>query len=259
MMALNKKIGLIGCGFIGRYLYKRVMEESEIEIKFIYDLRYEAAKALDATLAVQNIDAISGVLSELDLVVEAADAEAFRQYAPKILLHTDMIAFSAGAFADDKFQKEANELCNKYNRKVYIPHGAVLGLDGIMDGKHLWNDVSIVTTKSPKSLGRDDQEKIIVYEGAARDACINFPRNANVHAAVSLAGIGLDLTKSQIVADPEAKTNKHEITIKGEGITFQIIVESQSQGGVTGAYTPESSYQTLKRICLPAQNGLIIT
>ena len=41
---------------------------------------------------------------------------------------------------------------------VFPPHGAILGLDGIFDGRDVLKEVSVETIKNPKSLGRDDKE-----------------------------------------------------------------------------------------------------
>ena len=115
--------------------------------------------------------------------------------------------------------------------------------------KPVWESVEITTTKSPKSLGRTDTERTVVYEGPAREACRLYPRNVNVHAAIALAGIGFDRTKSRIVSDPAVSTNAHEIRLKGSGIDIAMHIESYAAGAVTGAYTPWSACGSLDRIC----------
>ena len=50
---------------------------------------------------------------------------------------------------------------------------------------------------------------------SARDACAKFPQNANVTAAVALAGIGFDRTAVTLEADPHAAVNEHHITVGG--------------------------------------------
>ena len=156
--------------------------------------------------------------------------------------------FSVTAFSDESFEQYALELCERYGRRIYLPHGAILGLDGLYDARPLLREVRVTTTKSPKSLGLPDGERTVVYEGPTREACGKFPRNVNVHAAVALAGLGFDQTVSRIIADPAVTTNSHLIEISGEGINFTIQVASAAGEGVTGAYTPISACGSLDRV-----------
>ncbi|WP_312795108.1 aspartate dehydrogenase domain-containing protein, partial [Tianweitania sp.] len=106
----------------------------------------------------------------------------------------------------------------------------------------------ITRTKSGPSRGEAADARGIVFEGSTRDACARFPRNVNVHAAVALAGIGFDRTRSVVVADPHTKAMKHHIAVSGQTLQWDITVSSMSLGGVTGAYTPKSAVGSLQRI-----------
>ena len=55
-----------------------------------------------------------------------------------------------------------------------------------------------------------------IYKGPAEEACKLFPKNVNVAAALSLAGVGPEKTQVQIAADPTIQKNIHEIDVKGE-------------------------------------------
>ena len=131
---------------------------------------------------------------------------------------------------------------------LYLPHGAILGLDGVFDGRTIIDEVSIETIKNPKSLGRDDKEYTVVFDGTAREATGLYPRNVNVHAALSLAGIGFDRTHSRIISDPSVNTNEHVIRVKGEGIDWTIHVTAFAAGAVSGKYVPFSACGSLDRI-----------
>ena len=133
--------------------------------------------------------------------------------------------------------------------KLYIPHGAILGLDGIYDGKDVLKKVKITTIKNSKSLDRRDTKLTEVYRGSTKGACKSYPRNVNVHASLALAGLGFDNTISEIISDPNTNINSHIIEAEGNGIEFTIEVKSKREGLVTGAYTLESAYGTIKRIC----------
>ena len=133
-------------------------------------------------------------------------------------------------------------------RRVYLPHGAILGVDGIADGRGVIREVTIETVKNPKSLGRTDTARTVLFDGRTREACGLFPRNVNVHATVALAGIGFDRTRSRIISDPAVSTNSHHIKVAGDGIRFEIQISSEAGGGVTGKYTPYSASASLHRI-----------
>ena len=156
--------------------------------------------------------------------------------------------FLLTAFRDDGLREQAKELCERYGTNVFLPHGAILGLDGIFDGRDVLKEVSVETIKNPKSLGRDDKEVTVLFEGTTRKATELFPRNVNVHAAVALAGIGFDRTRSKITADPSVDTNTHIIHLAGDGIDFEIRVSSFSEGGVSGKYVPLSACGSLDRV-----------
>ena len=183
-----------------------------------------------------------------DLIVECATADVLKADISMILTHCDLLMFSVTAFSDESFEQEALELCQRYGRRIYLPHGAILGMDGLYDARPLLREVRVTTTKSPKSLGLPDGQRTVVYEGPTRAACRKFPRNVNVHATVALAGMGFDQTVSRIIADPAVTTNSHLIEIIGEGINFSIQVASTAGEGVTGAYTPVSACGSLDRV-----------
>ncbi len=242
-----RKIGFLGCGKIGQMLLAHVKEERYAEVSFIEDpaVTIEGERIIRGEDPQETLEAYASA----DLIVECATASVLKNRLELILPNADLLMFSVTAFSDDEFAAKAEALAKKYHRTIYLPHGAILGLDGIFDGRCLWNEVSIVTTKNPKSLGREDTERTVVYEGSTRDACKAYPRNVNVHASIALAGIGLDRTHSVIISDPSVSTNAHKITLKGDGIDITLDVSSYAAGAVSGLYTPHSACGSLDRIC----------
>ncbi len=240
-----KRVGFLGCGKIGKSLAKHIMNLENAELSFIQDLAFE--NDIDATCPIIT-EPDETLYANTDLIIEGATASVLNAHLELILKHCDLMMFSVTAFSDKTFEEKASALRAQYHHNIYIPHGAILGIDGIYDAHAIWSEVHIVTTKSPKSLGRNDTERTVLYDGPTRDVCSLYPRNVNVHACIALAGVGFDQTHSTIIADPAVDTNAHIITIKGEGIDITMDISSYANGAVTGAYTPYSACGSLDRI-----------
>lgn len=238
-----KKISFLGCGKIGKALLNHAKEEGYAEISFIEDPFAD----IPGETVITSPDA--SMYERVDLVIECATADVLKKHIEMILKNADLLMFSVTAFSDMEFYENVQNLCKEYDHKVYLPHGAILGLDGIFDGKKVWNSITIETIKSPQSLGREDTERTVVYEGPTREVCSLYPRNVNVHAAIAMAGIGFDKTLSKIISDPDVSTNTHLIELHGDGMDIRLDISSFAAGAVTGAYTPHSACGSLDRIC----------
>ena len=255
---MQRQIALIGYGTIGKYLFQQLRKQEDVQITCVYEVNQETAKTVPEHLAVSTPAELEMLLGngKIDLVVETATSQAVQSLAPKILEHADMVVFSTTAFAKEDFESTILALCSKFSRKIYVPHGAILGLDGIRDGREMLESVTITTTKKPVNLGRTDTKRAVLYEGPTRGACQLFPRNVNVHASVAIAGLGFDKTISRIVADPDSEGNVHNIEITAAGVKFRIEICSTPLGLVTGAYTPVSAFNSVNKIF--AGNGYTI-
>ena len=238
-----KNVGFLGCGKIGKAMLNDLIEENKHKVSFVCDPYFKEEGSFEVVEQISD-----EYLEKTDLVIEAAMSSVLKENIDKILRHCDLMVFSVTAFADEEFYNHTVELARKYKKTLYLPHGAIIAIDGISAGKKLLKEVTIETIKSPKSLGLTSDKYEVVYEGSTRGACKEFPRNVNVHATIALAGLGFDNTCSKIIADPAVKTNTHLIYVEGEGINFKIDVSSITTGGVTGKYTPYSAVNSMHKI-----------
>lgn len=210
-------IGIIGCGAIANIIVNNIVnEENDLNIKYFFDNDVERAENLAAIangVAVLNFE---DMLNDVDLVLECASPDSVKEYAPIILEHgTDMIIMSIGAMMDKEFYSLVLKIAKDNNAKIHLPSGAVVGLDGIKAVSDFnLEEVSLVTRKSPKSLGKDIDVEEVLFEGKASDAVKEFPLNINVAATISLAcDMDIDV---KIIVDPNVDRNVHEITVKGD-------------------------------------------
>ncbi len=256
------RIALIGCGVIGGVIAEAVRKgEISAAIDLIYDLNQEKARETSRGLrGAKVVEGIEDILdSEVDLVIEAASQEAVRQYALDILrAGKDLMIMSVGALANEDFLKEAKRIAGEKDAKVYIPSGAIGGLDALRSAASgEVHEVSLTTTKPPGSLGLKIKERKVVYEGNAREAIKRFPANINVAAALSLAGLGVNETKVTIIADPKVEKNIHEIWAKGDFGEFHFRVENlpSPENPRTSYLAALSAIAMLKRITSSMEVG----
>ena len=255
----KKRIGIIGFGQIGSFLYQEITKHPEygLEIVFVHEAIKERVARLPKTMVLDRMEDFGKY--SVDLVAEVAHPDAVRNYGPLILEKTDFFMLSVTAMADPGLEQKLKEQCMKHGRKLFIAHGATVGLDGIRDGKEGWEKVTITMKKSPKNINFSnakqwDPEKIdkvtVLYDGPTRGICPLYPKNVNSHATLALAGIGLDRTRSVLIADPKLDESIIEIEAEGDGNRIHI-VRSNPIKGVSGKLTLLSVLESLRRIREP--------
>ena len=209
-------------------------EAGEVTLKSVYDIVREHAERLASILSKKPKiarDADEILMDDgISLIIEAASQEAVRQYAVKALSNgKDLMIMSAGALIDDEFFNEVSRAAREHGKKVYVPSGAIVGLDNVKAAAvRSIEEVMLVTRKPPRSFEGAPfirernidlsgiSEETVLFEGSAKEAVRLFPRNVNVSASLSLAGVGADRTKVRIIADPKADRITHEIHVRGE-------------------------------------------
>jgi len=265
-------IGIIGCGAIGTILAKAVENIDEIEKVYLLNKVPEKAEVLAASLKKgtpkQNIN---DFIDDVSLVVESASIDAVKQYGGFVLSSgKDFMVMSVGAFADRKLMEKLVNTAKMNKCKIYLPSGAIAGVDGVKSasGSRI-DEVMLITRKPPAGLKDvkylEDKgirvEKLkketVVFEGSAYEAIKYFPQNINVAVCLSIAGTGVEKTKVKIVCDPKIKQNVHNIAVKGE--FGEITTETKSFPCPTNLKTSYlaalSAVATLKKIVSPLQIG----
>lgn len=251
----QRKVGIIGTGTIGGQLAVAIDTGAvgNAVLVSLFDVASANMQALQQKLHAKPAaftDFEGFVRTDCDIIVEAASQDAVRKFARQVLkAGKDLMVMSVGALADKVLLADLLKEAEKNGCRLYVPTGAIAGIDAIRAVRHLLDSVTLTTTKNPRALAgapffetskiKLDQikQRTIVYEGAAAEAVRMFPANVNVAAVLSLAGIGVDKTKVRIVADPAFSTNQHEIEAKGSFGEFKFTVNNVPSPG-----NPKTSY-----------------
>jgi aspartate dehydrogenase len=262
-------IGIIGCGAIGSVIidYYETGILEPIKISYVYDSNKE--KCLKLIKKMKNPPKIAANIDELinapevSLIIEAASQKAVRNYAEEILENNkSLMIMSVGALVDKEFYEKLLKIAKKNNRKIYLPSGAIAGIDAIKAGQlgKIFS-VEIITRKPPgrfintvlpngKKLDYNITKPEVIFEGNAKEAQNFFPTSINVAATLSLASLGPENTKVKIIVDPKIDQNIHEINVDGDFGKIKTQVENTPsiKNPKTSHLAALSAVKTLKKI-----------
>lgn len=251
-----KMVGILGCGAIAKIITDYAVEGNlGVETNFFYDQNLKKAEKLAALVEGVAVRDVKDMLGYVDLVVEAASPRAVVDLVPTVLkAGKHVMIMSLGALMDFHLKDHLEDLARQNNSIIYLPSGALAGLDGVTSaavGEIM--EVSLVTRKNPRSLGiRTDQETVL-FEGKAGDAVRKFPANINVAAALSIV-CGRE-AEVKIIADPSVDCNCHQVHVVGDFGEIKTSTRNRSCGtnpktSVLAAYSAirllKSFNQTLK-------------
>jgi aspartate dehydrogenase len=198
-------------------------------------------------------------LAEADIVVEAAPAAVFETIATAAIeAGRIFVPASVGALLP---RMHLVRRAQATGARIVVPTGALLGLDAVRAAAegHVAS-VTIETRKPPRGLEgapylvkhgidvNDLRAAKCVFAGNAFDAATGFPANVNVAAALALAGIGPELTRVEIWADPGVDRNIHTIRVEAEAARLTMTIENvpSAENPRTGQITALSMLACLR-------------
>jgi len=228
-MAKILKIGIVGCGTIGPILAKAVEKKFSSKAKVVAVCDIEKAKARQLAKKLKSspsVTPLKKLIGKSDLVIEAASAAiSFDVVKKSIQAGKDVMIMSVGGLLG---RPALNSMASKKNCRLYIPSGAICGLDGLKGASPAGiKQVTLTTRKPPMALDgapyilkkrinlKSIKKETVVFSGSAKEATKAFPKNINVAAILSLAGIGAAKTRVRIIADPRMKRNVHQVDVEG--------------------------------------------
>ena len=263
-----KRIGLLGCGSIGSQIAIAIdTGKIPAQLTHIYDEDKKKSELLLSKLQekpeiVENVHLLSS--NPIDLVVEAASQEAVSDNALSILQNRkDLLIMSSGALLDESVFEIISDACTELKKTVYLPSGAISGIDALKSVKDELASVVLTTTKHPYSLrgapffehfklNLDDiKEPSTIFEGTASEAVRLFPKNVNVSALLSLAGLGSHETIVKINVDPNTDKNTHVIVATGKFGKLTTTIENvpDENNPRTSRLAVLSAIETIRSLC----------
>jgi aspartate dehydrogenase len=234
-------VGLIGYGGIAQDVVAALREAGGgAKIVGVLCRPGRTAKA-HATLGdIPVVESLADLLAlRPGIVAEVAGQQAVAEHGPDVLRRGfDLLVISVGALAEPVLLERLKSAAREGNSRMLLPAGAIGGIDAIA-AMRLGGLTSVRyrSRKPPAAWRGSPAEKVadldkltgrtVLYRGTAGEAALLYPQNANVAAAVALAGLGFVKTEVELVADPDAPGNVHEIEVEGAAGRFAIQLQGK--------------------------------
>ncbi len=161
---------------------------------------------------------------------------------------------SVSALVDADLEAQLIEACAAAGTQLLIPHGALVGVDNLVEGRENWTEVTITFEKHPDAidfaesgLKADLSGRTVVFDGSAREIGRLFPRNVNTMVTCALATVGLDNCRAVLISDPALEVGIADVLAIGtEGSRLHVRKEQQ-MSGVSGTELLGSLYSSIQR------------
>lgn len=240
---VTKRIALVGCGAIGHAVLELLRGDAAARVvSVVIPARdHVAAREHLRSLAPGAEVAASITLGSdrPDLVVECAGHAAIVEHVlPALAAGVPAIVASIGALHDATLAAKLADAAAAGRTQVQLVSGAIGAVDALaaaaLGGL---TQVHYIGRKPPQGWRGTPAEAlcdlgsitapVTLFEGSAREAARLYPKNANVAATVSLAGIGLDETHATLIADPGVRRNVHRLIAEGAFGRLDLTIENE--------------------------------
>lgn len=234
------RVALIGCGAIGAAALELLQADAGIRIDAIVVSAASAGNAEVAQRFAPGARIVTAVPTDgIDLVVEAAGHSAIEQHVlPALQRGVACVVASVGALSADGLPARLEAAAQQGGTQVQLIAGAIGAIDALAAARIGGLDSVRYTGRKPPRAWKGtpaeqgcDLDALtaarVIFEGSAREAATLYPKNANVAATVSLAGLGLDATQVRLVADPAVTDNIHTVEAQGAFGSFELTMRNK--------------------------------
>jgi aspartate dehydrogenase len=229
-------ITLIGYGAIARVMLKHLATRTRLRVAHVVVLAREVDSArADLPASIEVLTAVpTHATIPTDLVLECAGHAALAAHViPALERGTPCAVLSIGALSERGLPERLQAAAEAGNTQVHLLSGAIGAIDALASAKLAGlTSVTYTGRKPPIGWQGTPAEKVcdlanlseaaVILQATAREAASLYPKNANVAATVSLAGLGMDATQVRLIADPSVTENIHTIEAVGAFGSFKL-------------------------------------
>lgn len=213
-----KRVGLIGCGAIGRPVARALLAGKAGPHELAAVLA-RAPRDLDGFPVSANAEEFFA--AGCDLIIEAGGPDAFRALVPAALQRGEVWAVSPLPLADPVLERDIRAISAATGHALRIAPGAFAAFDGIatamaagLERLDVFIDLGAGEASEPELL----------FEGTAREVGLRFPEHVNVVISAALAGPGLDATHVRVMRPPRGSTGRTMgFTVRSRAGVFELM------------------------------------
>lgn len=236
------KIAMIGCGAIGASVLELLRDESSLRVETVVlpsGHHADAAAALKQHAPQARLVTELGANDRPDLVVECAGHAAIEQHViPALQRGIPCVVASVGALSAPGMAQRLEAAAQQGKAQVQLLSGAIGGIDALAAARFGGLDsVTYTGRKPPQAWKGTPAERDVdldaltqafcIFEGTAEQAAQLYPKNANVTATLSFAGLGLQRTQVRLFADPTVSENVHHVEARGAFGSMEITMRGK--------------------------------
>jgi aspartate dehydrogenase len=235
------RIAMIGCGAIGAGVLELIRDDADLVVDtVVVPPASQAAAEQVVNRHAPQARVVAGLGDQRpDLLVECAGHAAIEEHVlPALERGIPCVVVSIGALSAPGMAQRLEQAARRGKTQVQLLSGAIGGIDALAAARIGGLDSVVYTGRKPPQAWKGtpaerdtDLDALTqaqcIFDGTAEQAAQLYPRNANVAATLSLAGLGLQRTRVQLYADPAVRENVHHVEAKGAFGSFELTMRGK--------------------------------